>query len=41
MQGYEKLTNNEMMSLSGTARNFFHLLENFGTNEKIKKFVNV
>ena len=41
MQGYEKLTNNEILSLSETARNVFHLLQNFYKNENIKKFVNV
>ena len=39
MQDYEKLTNNNM--LTETARDFFHLLESFGKNKNIKKFVNV
>ena len=37
MQGYKKLTNNEMLSLSETPRDFFHLLESFGKNENVKK----
>ena len=39
MQDYEKLTNNNM--LTETARDFFHLLESFGKNKNIKKFVDV
>ena len=39
MQDYEKLTNNNM--LTETDRDFFHLLESFGKNKNIKKFVNV
>ena len=37
MQGYRKLTNNEMLSLLETARDFFHLLESVGKTENIKK----
>ena len=39
MQDYEKLTNNNMLTEKG--RDFFHLLESFGKNKNIKKFVNV
>lgn len=41
MAGYEGLTNNERMLLSETGREFSHLLESFGKNENITKFLNV
>ena len=41
MQGYKKLTNNKLLLLSETARDFFHLLKSFGKKKNRKKIVTV
>ena len=41
MGSYKALSNADNLSLSGTVRDFFHLLESFGKNENIRKFVNI
>ena len=41
MGGYDRLTEKEIHELSETAQDFFHLIHNFGRNEKITNFVNV
>lgn len=41
MGGYDRLTEKEIHGLSETAQDFFHLIHNFGRNEKITNFVNV
>ena len=41
MSGYDGLKKSKIISLSETARDFFHLLESFGKNKNVIKFVNV
>ena len=39
--GFKGITNNKMISLSETARDFFHLLECFGKIQLMKKFLSL
>ena len=41
MSGYDGPTKSKIISLSETARDFFHLLEIFGKNKNVENFVNV
>ena len=41
MGSYKALSNAEILSLSEASRHFFQLLERFGKNENLTKFVNI